>query len=59
MDKEHKEALMVAKELTAKFIEARTVSPANFGEIFPAIYQVVCQTIGAGKDVGEGSASVQ
>ena len=57
MDKEHKEALMVAKELTAKFIEARTVSPANFGEVFPAIYKVVCDTIGAGHD--DGAASEQ
>lgn len=45
MEKDQKEALLVAKELTAKFIEARTVSPANFGEIFPAIYKVVCETI--------------
>ena len=45
MEKDQKEALLVAKELTAKFIEARTVSPANFGEIFPAIYRVVCETI--------------
>ena len=59
MDKEHKEALMVAKELTAKFIEARTVSPANFGEIFPAIYQVVCKTIGAGIAQDEGAACEQ
>ena len=47
MEKDQKEALLVAKELTAKFIEARTVSPANFGEIFPAIYRVVCETIQA------------
>ena len=30
MDKDRKEALQVAKELTAKFIETRTVSPGNF-----------------------------
>ena len=29
MDKDSKEALQVAKELTAKFIETRTVSPGN------------------------------
>ena len=45
MDKEQKEALLVAKELTAKFIEARSVSPSNFGEVFPAVYSVVCKTI--------------
>lgn len=59
MDKEHKEALMVAKELTAKFIEARTVSPANFGEVFPAIYQVVCETINAGTGQQSGASSEQ
>ena len=42
MDKDSKEALQVAKELTAKFIETRTVSPGNFAEVFPAVYRVVC-----------------
>ena len=55
MDKDHKEALMVAKELTAKFIEARTVSPANFGEIFPAIYQVVYDTISGQASTDDGA----
>ncbi|MBR3664588.1 MAG: hypothetical protein IKN64_08030 [Desulfovibrio sp.] len=45
MDKDHKEALQVAKELTAKFIETRTVSPGNFAEIFPAVFRVVYQSI--------------
>ena len=45
MDKEQKEALQVAKELTAKFIETRTVSPGNFAEVFPMIYKVVWATI--------------
>ena len=45
MDKDSKEALQVAKELTAKFIEARSVSPANFAEFFPAIFRVVHETI--------------
>ena len=45
MDKDHKEALQVAKELTAKFIETRTVSPNNFAEIFPSIYRVVYSAI--------------
>ena len=45
MDKDSKEALQVAKELTAKFIETRTVSPGNFAEIFPAIYSVVARAI--------------
>ena len=41
MDKDRKEALQVAKELTAKFIETRTVSPGNFAEIFPAVYEAI------------------
>lgn len=46
MDKDSKEALQVAKELTAKFIETRTVSPGNFAEVFPAVYRVVRRAIG-------------
>lgn len=49
MDKERREALQVAKELTCKFIETRTVSPGNFAEVFPLIYRVVAQTIGEDK----------
>lgn len=45
MDKESREALQVAKELTCKFIETRTVSPGNFAEVFPVVYRVVAQTI--------------
>ena len=45
MDKDRKEALQVAKELTAKFIETRTVSPGNFAEIFPAVFKVVYTSI--------------
>ena len=45
MDKESREALQVAKELTCKFIETRTVSPGNFAEVFPLIYKVVSATI--------------
>lgn len=45
MDKSDKEALQAAKELACKFIETRTVTPANFAEVFPVIYKVVAQTI--------------
>ena len=45
MDKDSKEALQVTKELVAKFIETRNISPGNFAEVFPAIYQVVLSTI--------------
>ncbi len=45
MDKLQKEALQVAKELVAKFIETRSISPSNFAETFPAVYQVVLETI--------------
>lgn len=50
MDKESREALQVAKELTCKFIETRTVSPGNFAEVFPVVYNVVARTIKAGSD---------
>ena len=50
MDKDRKEALPVAKELTAKFIETRTVSPSNFAEVFPSVYRVVCASIGVDAD---------
>ena len=45
MDKDRKEALQVTKELVAKFIETRNISPGNFAELFPAIYKVVLSTI--------------
>ena len=48
MDKDSKEALQVAKELTAKFIETRTVSPGNSAEVFPAVYRVGCEAIRRG-----------
>ena len=47
---DRKEALQVAKELTAKFIETRTVSPGNFAEVFPSVYRVVCTAIGVDAD---------
>ncbi len=45
VDKERKEALQVTKELVAKFIETRNVSPGNFAELFPAIFKVVYSTV--------------
>ncbi|MDD6180872.1 MAG: hypothetical protein ACI33N_04600 [Desulfovibrionaceae bacterium] len=45
MDKDCKEALQVTKELAAKFIEARTISPNNFADVFPAMFDVVHKTI--------------
>ena len=54
MDKDCKEALMVAKELTAKFIETRTVSPGNFADVFPAVYRVVREAVReSGADAGK------
>ncbi len=37
--------MQVAKELTCKFIETRTVTPGNFAEVFPVVYSVVASTI--------------
>ena len=51
MDKDKREALQVAKELTCKFIETRTVSPGNIAEVFPLIYRVVAQTIDESRDM--------
>ena len=45
MDKLQKEALQVAKEMLAKFIETRTVSPNTFAEVFPAVYKVIYNTL--------------
>lgn len=45
MDKVHKETLQVTKEIIVKFIETGRVSPANFEEIFPAVYSVVRKTL--------------
>lgn len=45
MDKVHKETLQVTKEIIVKFIETGRVSPANFGEVFPAVYAVVRRTV--------------
>lgn len=48
MEKEHKEALQVTKEIVVKFIEAQRISPSNFAELFPAIYKVVLSTLEGG-----------
>ena len=45
MDKTQKEALQVAKEMMAKFIETRTVSPNTFADVFPAVYKVIYDTL--------------
>ncbi len=45
MEKDAKEALQVTKEIMVKFIETSRVSPSNFADIFPAVYQVVLETI--------------
>jgi hypothetical protein len=50
LDKIQKEAVQVAKEMLAKFIETRTVSPNNFAEVFPAVYKVVHDTLRAGTE---------
>ncbi|MFV0423656.1 hypothetical protein [Oleidesulfovibrio sp.] len=45
MDKMQKEALQVTKEIVVKFIESGRVSPNNFAELFPSVYNVVYETI--------------
>ena len=50
----------VTKEIVVKFIETSRVSPGNFADIFPAVYQVVLETItkpgGASARAGENAA---
>ena len=48
MDKAQKEALQVAKEILAKFIETRTVSPNTFADVFPSVYKVIYDTLRQG-----------
>ena len=50
MEKIEKEALQVSKEITVKFIEIQRVSPSNFVEIFPNIYEIVLDTIIKGRE---------
>ena len=45
MEKEHKVALQITKEIVVKFIETQRISPSNFAEVFPAVYKVVLSTI--------------
>lgn len=45
MDKINKEAIQVTKEIVIKFIETQRISPTNFAELFPAVYEVVLKTI--------------
>jgi len=55
LDKTQKEALQVAKEILAKFIETRTVSPNTFADVFPAVYKVIYDTLRQGviRDAGQ------
>ncbi len=48
MEKLQKEALQVTKEIVVKFIETGRVSPQNITEIFPAVYEVILNTIEGG-----------
>ena len=45
MDKLQKKTLQIAKEMLAKFIETRTVSPNTFAEVFPSVYRVIYNTL--------------
>ncbi len=54
MEKLSKEALQVSKEIAVKFIEAQRLSPNNFGEIFPAVYTVVLDTLLEGEKRTQG-----
>ena len=45
VDKDKKQALQVAKEITVKFIEIGRISPGNFPDFFSSIYNEVLRTI--------------
>ncbi|MDD6087756.1 MAG: hypothetical protein PUB69_00315 [Desulfovibrionaceae bacterium] len=45
MEKTDKEVLQVTKEIVVKFIETQRISPNNFAEMFPAIYNVVLTAV--------------
>jgi len=51
MERTEKEVLQVSKEIAVKFIETQRISPANFSEIFPSIYNVVFNTVMHGQNV--------
>ncbi len=58
ISKLNKEALQVSKEIVVKFIEVQRISPSNFSEIFPEIYQVVLQTLREGQKSGTPKKSL-
>lgn len=45
MDRAEKEVLQVSKEITVKFIETQRISPSNFSEIFPQVYNVILDAV--------------
>jgi hypothetical protein len=49
----------VTKEIIVKFIETGRVSPTNFAEIFPGIYQVVRETITTGPFPGKATQETE
>ena len=59
LDKTQKEALQVTKEMLAKFIETRSVSPNTFADVFPSVYKVIYDTLrhdascGSPRDAGQ------
>ncbi len=55
MDKDAKQALQVAKEITVKFIETGRISPTNFPEFFSSIYYEVLRTI---REAPDGAPSL-
>ncbi len=59
LDKDQKEALQVAKELTCKLIETRNVSQNNIENAFPNIFRVVYKTILEAGDVSDSQSARQ
>ena len=59
MEKLQKDALQASKEIVVKFIEGGRVSPANFSEVFPAVYAVVLRTIMSGADESDAEGATE
>jgi len=59
VDKEQKQALQVAKEIVVKFIEVGRVTPANFSEIFPKVYQEILRAVDEAQRSSATSSGLQ
>ncbi len=50
MRQEQKMALQITKEIVVKFIEVGRISPTNFHDFFPRIFEEVAKTLPVSED---------